>query len=77
MKNSQPDQQASDLPTGFAAPARRALAGASIWRLEQLSEMSEAEVKRLHGIGPNAIHQLRLALAARGLSFAGGTKKEA
>lgn len=60
----------SDLPAGLAAPARRALAGAGIRRLEQLTRMSEAELKDLHGIGPNALRQLREALAARGLSFA-------
>ncbi|HKV59041.1 MAG TPA: DNA-binding protein [Ktedonobacteraceae bacterium] len=64
-------QQESDLPVRLSAPARRALAGAGYWRLEQLSEVSEAEIKKLHGIGPNALNQLRHALAAKGLSFAG------
>jgi predicted RecB family nuclease len=72
MSNIGHDQQEkeSDLPAGLASPAQRALAGAGIRRLEQLAEMSEAQVKKLHGIGPNAIGQLRRALAARGLSFA-------
>lgn len=59
-----------DLPAGLAAPARRALAGAGITRLEQLTEVTEAEIKRLHGMGPKALDVLRGALAARGLSFA-------
>ena len=63
-------QQESDLPTGLAAPARRALAGAGYWRLEQLTGVSESEIKQLHGIGPNALNQLRQALTAKGLSFA-------
>jgi hypothetical protein len=63
-------QQESDLPVGLAAPARRALAGAGYVRMEQLSRVSEAEIKRLHGIGPNALKQLRQALAAKGVSFA-------
>jgi len=63
------DQQ-TDFPIKLAAPARRALAGAGIRRLEDLSCMTEPEVKNLHGIGPNALRQLREALAARGLSFA-------
>ncbi|HET9921519.1 MAG TPA: DNA-binding protein [Ktedonobacteraceae bacterium] len=62
-------QQESDLPTGLSAPARRALFGAGYQRLEQLTTISEAEIKRLHGIGPNAMKQLRSALAAKGLSF--------
>ena len=69
-------QQESDLPNGLSAPARRALDGAGYWRLEQLSKVSEAEVKRLHGIGPNALKQLRAALEAKGLSFAEGKSRK-
>ena len=65
-------QQDSDFPIELAAPARRALVGAGYLRLEQLSRVSEAEIKRLHGIGPNALKQLRQALNAKGLSFADG-----
>ena len=74
MKNEQPDRQESNLPNELAAPARRALAGAGIRRLEQLTELSEAQVKELHGIGPNAIRQLHRALDAMGLSFAAEKK---
>ena len=63
------DQQ-TGFPINLAAPARRALAVAGIRRLEDLSFMTEPEVKNLHGIGPNALKQLREALASRGLSFA-------
>jgi DNA repair protein RadC len=52
------------------------LAGAGISNLEQLSRFSEAEISRLHGIGPNALVQLRLALAEKGLSFRGESRKE-
>ena len=71
MKAPQHNQQGSNLPSELAQPARRALAGAGIQRLEQLTTYSEADVKQLHGIGPNALAQLRRALDARGLSFAG------
>jgi len=54
----------------LASPAQRALANAGIQNLEQLAKFSEDEIKQLHGIGPNALKQLRLALHARGLSFA-------
>jgi hypothetical protein len=67
---ARPEQLESDLPAGLAAPARRALAGAGYARLEQLTRVSEAEVRKLHGMGPKALEQLRRALAARGLSFA-------
>ena len=68
----QHDQRESDLPVELAEPARRALVGAGYTRLQQLTELSEAEVKQLHGVGPKALDQLRRALEARGLSFAGG-----
>ena len=58
-----------DLPK-LSAPARRALDTVGIQRLDQLTRFSEAEVKQLHGIGPNALDQLRRALAAKGLPFA-------
>lgn len=69
MKTQSQDQQQSDLPRGLSQPALRALNGAGIWRLDQLTEFDEASVKRLHGIGPKAMGQLRRALAAKGLSF--------
>ena len=64
-------QQESEFPTGLSAPARRALNGAGYVRLEQLTRVSEAELKKLHGMGPKAINLLRSALNDKGLSFAG------
>jgi hypothetical protein len=61
--------QESDLPTALAKPAQRALAGAGYVRLEQLTKVSEAEVMKLHGMGPKALDQIRRALAAKGLAF--------
>ena len=58
------------LPTGLSQPARRALAGAGYARLEQLTEVGEDELLKLHGMGPKALDRLRQALAAKGLSFA-------
>ncbi len=71
MNSGQHDQPKSNLPEGLASPAQRALAGAGYHHLEQLAQVTEAELKQLHGMGPKAIGQLRSALAARGLSFAG------
>jgi len=59
------------LPPGLSAPARRALAGAGIATLDQLSARSEEEILRLHGMGPKALGTLREALRARGQAFAG------
>ena len=58
----------SDIPK-LSNPAQRALAAAGITQLEQLTRMSEKELLRLHGIGPNTIQTLRLALHEIGLSF--------
>ena len=66
----------SDLPAKLGAPAERALAGAGIKSLKQLTKFSEAEIKQLHGVGPTALGKLRQALADKGLSFAEGKKKK-
>lgn len=60
--------QERDLPK-LAAPAIRALQGLGITKLEQLTGYTEAEIKNLHGMGPNALGKLKEALASRGLSF--------
>lgn len=71
MTASQGNSQDSDLPGELSAPARRALTGAGYNRLEQLNGIPVAEIKKLHGMGPKGIEQLRRALAARGWAFAG------
>ncbi|KZZ84098.1 DNA-binding protein [Bacillus sp. SJS] len=59
----------NDFPPKLGKPAQRALAGAGYVRLEQLTEVSEKELLKLHGMGPKAIGQLREALQEKGLSF--------
>ncbi|HET9495492.1 MAG TPA: helix-hairpin-helix domain-containing protein [Chloroflexia bacterium] len=76
MTTERSDAIANDLPAGLAAPARRALAGAGYSRLDQLAAVTEADLKKLHGMGPKAIEQIRRALADRGLSFAEGQGKK-
>ncbi len=72
----QHDEQESDFPSELSQPAWRALTGAGYWRLEQLTMVSEAEIKKLHGMGPKGIEQLRRALNAKGLSFAASKRKQ-
>ncbi|GAB4215550.1 MAG: hypothetical protein OHK0022_55560 [Roseiflexaceae bacterium] len=67
VKGQKPPED--DLPK-LSAPARRALSAAGYTRLAQLATVSEAELLRLHGMGPKAIRELREALAAQGLAFA-------
>jgi hypothetical protein len=57
------------LPAGLGKPAERALAQAGYVRLEQFEQVSEAELLRLHGVGPKAVRRLREVLDERGLSF--------
>lgn len=57
-------------PKGVAQPAQRALAAAGFQELNQLTQISEAELLKLHGMGPKAIRHLREALTEQGLDFA-------
>jgi hypothetical protein len=70
MADEEHQQPAGDLPADLPSPARRALAAAGYTRLEQLTRISEAELRRLHGMGPKALDQLRRAMAASGHTFA-------
>ncbi|MDQ6818580.1 MAG: DNA-binding protein [Actinomycetota bacterium] len=54
--------------TKLSAPARRALSGAGYTRLDELAEVSESDLEKLHGVGPTAIAALCAALDERGLS---------
>jgi len=53
----------------LSAPARRALENQGITSLQLLSQYSEKEILKLHGIGPSAMPKLRQALEEEGLSF--------
>ena len=58
-----------ELPVKLAQPALRVLAAGGYTRLEQFTNITEAKLLELHGMGPNAVKQIRSALAERGLSF--------
>ncbi len=58
-----------NFPRGVSQPALRALAAAGYSSLEQLANVSEAELLMLHGMGPKAVAIMRDALAAQGLAF--------
>lgn len=73
MNIKQNNQLRNDFPK-LGAPAERALAQAGYTRLEQLTKVTEAELSRLHGMGPNALGRIREALKSRGWSFAKASK---
>lgn len=64
-------KQENDLPQ-LAAPARRALAGVGIATLSQLARHAEPDIAALHGMGPNAMGILKVALKKKGLAFRKG-----
>ncbi|MFD0960027.1 RNA polymerase alpha subunit C-terminal domain-containing protein [Paenibacillus chungangensis] len=55
-------------------PARRALEHEGIATLQKLSEYTERDILRLHGIGPSSMPKLREALQSQGLSFQSANK---
>ena len=58
------------LPSGLGKPATRALAASGYTHLEELTHVTEANLLKLHGVGPKVIVLLRNALDAQGLAFA-------
>lgn len=65
---TQKKQQEHDFPK-IGQPGLRALNNAGYTRLEQLTQTSEAELAKLHGMGPKALGRLNEALEAKGLKF--------
>jgi hypothetical protein len=59
----------------LSAPARGALVHAGITTLAQLSQYSEREILKLHGVGPRSVPTLRQALDEVGMSFVESAKK--
>lgn len=69
MKRDEKEQQGQSRFPRIGSPATRALEAAGYTRLEQLTRVTEADLARLHGMGPKALGILREALEAQGLSF--------
>ena len=70
MTDQKIDASEYGFPKGLSQPALRALLGAGITSLDQLAVITEANLQKLHGMGPKAIDLLRTALETRGQSFA-------
>ncbi len=54
----------------LSAPARRALVNANITTLAELSQHSERDILKLHGVGKTTIPRLQNELKKVGLAFA-------
>ncbi len=74
MAQTTGDESKSDFPAGIGQPATRALTAAGYTHLAQLSRVREADLLKLHGVGPKALGIIRSALHAKGLSFADADK---
>lgn len=68
MTDSNKSLTQSQLPK-IGKPATRALAVAGITKLEQLTNVTEAEILKLHGVGPKAVRILTEELQENGMSF--------
>lgn len=60
---------AAEFMEQLSAPARRALEAQGIDSLQKLSQYSERELLKLHGLGPASLPKLRTLLASEHLSF--------
>lgn len=54
---------------GLAAPARRALVEAKLYKVSDLRKISASELAALHGMGKSAIARLKVIMQAKGMSF--------
>ena len=75
MNMADKKQSANDFDFVPGAPARRALANAGYTRLEQFTKITEAELLKLHGMGPRAMAVIKEAMKVKGLSFKRVDKK--
>ena len=57
---------AASFPQGLGGPALRALASAGIRSMADLARCTEADLERLHGMGPKALAILKSALSEKG-----------
>lgn len=71
------DQAKTDFPSNIGNPARQALEVAGYTKLKQLTKVSEAQLGKLHGMGPKALRILRETLESRGMSFAAVSQVDA
>ena len=54
---------------GLAAPARRALVDAKLYKVSDLRKISLADLSNLHGLGKSAIARLVLLMNAKKIRF--------
>jgi uncharacterized protein YdhG (YjbR/CyaY superfamily) len=76
MNIKTPEGLKTEFPASMGKVAPRELANAGYTRLKQLTKVSEADLLKIHGVGPKAIRILRELLAERGMSFGAAGKPQ-
>jgi hypothetical protein len=85
MKNANQSKQVCDIPLaeldryekldqewreyGIAAPARRALVDAKLYKVSDLRKISQSDLEGLHGMGKSAIARLKVLMNAKKIKF--------
>lgn len=54
---------------GLAAPARRALVDAKLYRVSDLRKITEEELTDLHGMGKSAVARIKQIMTAKKIRF--------
>lgn len=54
---------------GIAAPARRALVDARLYKVSDLRKISQSDLEELHGIGKSAVARLKVLMNAKKIKF--------
>ena len=54
---------------GIAAPARRALVDAKLYKVSDLRKISQSDLEGLHGMGKSAIARLKVLMNAKKIKF--------
>jgi hypothetical protein len=54
---------------GLAAPARRALVDAKLYKVSDLRKITLSELTAMHGMGKSAIARIKMIMEAKKISF--------
>ncbi len=54
---------------GIAAPARRALVDARLYKVSDLRKISQGDLEELHGMGKSAVARLKVLMNAKKIKF--------
>ena len=69
-------QPETDFPRTIGNPARRALELAGFTKLKQLTKVMQAELSKLHGVGPKSLRIIKQTLESKGMSFASASSTD-